>query len=146
MVLAAGLWFAACTAGALGVVTALLDHDALRSTLSETALANDPTAGADLVDAGVRATIALILGSVTLLVAVSLVWTVLVLRRHSWARWLLLVTGALSLAAADVAQSVVLGGADLDRIAFVVQAGLILLAAVVLFTKPSRAWLRRSVG
>jgi hypothetical protein len=142
--IAAGLWLAACAAGALGVGTALLDSDALWSRLTDTARASDPTASAEVVDAGVRATVVLVLGIVVVLVAVSVVGTVLLLRRRSWARWLLLAIGLVGLVAADLAQGLVAGGADLDRMAFLAQAVLVVLGGVALFTRSARLWLRRS--
>ena len=68
----------------------------------------------------------------------------LFLRRRPWARWLLLATGLVTLVAADVAQSTVAGGNELDRIGLVAQAGLVVLALVLLFTPSSRRWLRGS--
>ena len=140
---AAGLWFAACLAGLVGLGAALLDHDALWGALTDTATANDPAASAALVGAGVRATVVLVLGSVAALVVLQLIGTALLLRRRSAGRWILLITGVLSVAAADVAQSVVAGGTDIDRIAFLAQAGLVVLAGIALCTRSVRSWLRR---
>ena len=44
--------------------------------------------------------------------------------------------------AADVAQDLVTGGSDLDRIAFLAQAALAMLALGTLFLPSLRAWLR----
>jgi hypothetical protein len=136
------LWFAACAAGGFGLLAAMMDGAALRAKLAAAATEADPTAPAQLVDDGVDTTILLVLGGVALLVVVTLVGTALLLRRRRWSRWLLLGTGLLTLAAGDVAQSVVTGGVDLDRIGFLVQLGLVVLALVTLFLRSTRAWLR----
>jgi hypothetical protein len=140
--LSVGLWFAACVAGLFGVGAALADGVGLRDRLTATASEVDPTATAEAVRDAVGVTIMLVLGTVVLLVLLTLVWTVLVRRRRSWARWVLLVTGLVSLLAVDLAQSTVAGGNDVDRIALVTQAGLVMVALVLLFTPSSRRWLR----
>jgi hypothetical protein len=137
-----GLWFAACVAGLSGVGAALADGNALRDRLTATAETVDPAATADAIQNAVAATILVVLGAVGALVLLTLLWTALVLGRRSWARWALLGTGLVSAFAIDVAQSTVAGGNDVDRIAFVVQAGLVVLALVLLFARSSRAWLR----
>ena len=88
----------------------------------------------------------MVLGTAGGLAVITLLLAVLLLRRKSWSRWGLLGTGLLTLFVADVGQSVVSGGRDWDRIAFVVQAGLVVLAVVLLFLRPSRVWLRRDRG
>jgi hypothetical protein len=138
----AGLWFAACAAGAFGLVAAMLDGTALRANLEAAALEADPGASAHLVDEGVRTTILVVLGAVALLLVCTLAGAVLLLRRRRWARWLLLATGLLTVVAADLAQSIVTGGVDLDRIGFLIQLGLVLPALVTLFLRPTRTWLR----
>ena len=140
---AAALWFAACAAGIVGPAAALLDHDALWRKLTDTATAGDPAASAALVGAGVRATVVLVLGIVGALVVLGLIGTVLLLRRRSAGRWLLLAVGLATLVTADVAQSVVAGGADVDRMALLAQAGLAVLGCIALCTRPVRTWLRR---
>ena len=144
--LAAALWWAGCLAGVVGIVTALLDRDALERKLTATVRESDPTASGDVVADGVRATIAVVLGSTGLLVLVSLVWMGLVLRRRGWARWALLATALLLLLAVDVTQDMVAGGADVDRGAVLVQGGLVVLACAALLARSARAWFRRSPG
>jgi hypothetical protein len=135
-------WFLAAAAGGAGVVAALADGDALRAKLTAEATAADPDLAADAISDGVTATTALVLGGVALLGVALVVWTLVLLRRRGWARWPLLVTGALVLVADDVAQSVVSGGADLDRTAFVMQAVLVVVAAVGLCWRSTGRWLR----
>jgi hypothetical protein len=136
---AVALWWAGCLAAVTGISAALLDLGELRDRLAVLATAEDPAAPADLVADGVRATIALVLGGVGALVAVSLVWTALVLRGRGWARWALVVTAVPTVLALDVAQTVVTGGADLDRWALVAAAGLCVVAVLPLFSRSARA-------
>ena len=138
----AGLWFAVAATGVLGVVAALLDGDALRADLAATARASDPSATTAVIDDAVTATLATVLGAVVLLAVLTTVWTALLLGRRSWPRWLLLFTGLLSLVGADLGQSMTAVGAGLDRGLFIVQAVLILPALVLLFIRPTRAWVR----
>ncbi|SFF04495.1 hypothetical protein SAMN05216574_108104 [Blastococcus tunisiensis] len=140
--LSAGFWFAACLAGVIALVATMLDGDALRADLTATATADNPSSSLATIEDGVRITILVVLGAVTLLVVSTLVWTVLLLRRRSWARWALLVTGVLTLFAVDVAQSLVAGGGRVDRIAFVAQAGLVALGLITLWARSTRTWLR----
>ncbi|HYX94248.1 MAG TPA: hypothetical protein VE823_04210 [Geodermatophilus sp.] len=135
---AVSLWWAGCLAAVTGISAALLDLGALRDRLAVLATAEDPAAPADLVTEGVRATIALVLGGVGALVAVSLVWTALVLRGSGWARWALVLTAVPTVLVLDVAQTVVTGGADLDRWALVAAAVLCVLAVVPLFSRSAR--------
>lgn len=133
--------FLAAAAGIAGVLAALADGDALREKLTAEATDADPGLAADTIADGVRATTVLVLGSVAFLSLALAVWTAVVLRRRPWARWLLLATGVLTLVAADVAQSVVAGGSELDRIAFVVQAALVVPTLVALFWRSTGRWL-----
>jgi hypothetical protein len=144
--ISAVLWFAACAAGGFGLLAAMMDGAALRAKLEAAAAEADPTASAQRVDSGVDTTILLVLGVVALLVVVTLVGAALLLRKPRWSRWLLLVTGLMTLAAGAVAQSVVTGGVDLDRIGFLVQVGLVVPALVTLFLRSTRAWLRGRGG
>jgi hypothetical protein len=74
---------------------------------------------------------------------IATLWSVaLVRRRRPAARWVLLVTGALTLIAVDVNQGVAAGGAtDVDRVAFLVQGGLVVLAGILLLAPQSTRWL-----
>ena len=136
---AVALWCAGCLAAVTGLSAALLDLGALRDRLAALATAEDPTAPADLVADGVQATLVLVLGGVAALVAVSLLWTALLVRGRGWARWALLLTAVPAVAALGVAQSVVAGGADLDRWALLAAAGLCVLALVPLLGRRARA-------
>lgn len=139
---AAVLWWGAGLAAVLTVVGAVLDREALDARLTALALESDPAAPADVVADGVRATLLLVLGSWVLLVALSLVWSALVLRRRRWARWALVATALPALFVADLAQSTVSGGAELDRIAALTGAGLVVAALVLVWFPSSRRWLR----
>jgi hypothetical protein len=140
-VVSAVLWFATCAAGGFGVLAAMADGTALRAKLEAAATEADPTASAQLVDDGVDTTVLLVLGTVALLVVVTLAGAALLLREGRWSHPLLLGTGLLTLVAGGVAQSVVAGGVDLDRIGFLVQLGLAVPALVTLFLRSNRAWL-----
>ncbi|MBB3086331.1 hypothetical protein FHR93_004564 [Geodermatophilus sabuli] len=133
------LWCAGCLAALTGVVAALLDSTALRNRLVATATADDPAAPAGVVADGVSATIAVVTGGVTLVVLLSLVWVLLLLRGRSWARWALLATILPALVVLDVAQSLVAGDADVDRMALLAAGGLFVLALLPLLTRSSRA-------
>jgi hypothetical protein len=141
-VVSAVLWFTACAAGGFGLLAAVMDGTALRAKLEAAATEADPTASAQLVDDGIDTTILLVLGVVALLLVGTLVGTALLLWRRRGSRWLLLATGLLTLASGLIAQSVVTGGVDLDRIGFLAQIGLVVPALVTLFLRSTRAWLR----
>jgi hypothetical protein len=143
------LWGAGAAAVATGLAAALADGDALRERLTATATAADPAAAPDLVADGVAATIALVTGSVAVLVLVGLGTVALVLRGRSWARWALLAVTLPTLLALDVAQSVVAGGTDVDRSALVAAAVLFVLGPALLLTRSAREHLapgRRARG
>jgi hypothetical protein len=131
------LWFASCAAGVFGVTAALLDGTALEHRLIATAHGED---GA--VADGVRTMIALVTGVPAVLVLLTFIGGALILRGRAGARWLLLVTAPVAVVAAGVAQSVVAGGVDLDRVGLLAQAGLLVLALLSLFARPVRSSLR----
>jgi hypothetical protein len=141
-VVSAVLWFAACAAGGFALLATMMDGDALRTRLTAAATEADPSASADLVRNGVRTTILLVLGVEALLVVGTLAGAALLLGGRAWSRWLLLAAGLLTVVAGVVAQSVVDGGVDLDRIGFLAQVGLVAAAAVTLLLRPTRVWLR----
>jgi hypothetical protein len=89
-------------------------------------------------------TMALACDAVLLLV----VWGLQLIGRRSYGALRVLVpTGVLALVAVAIAQGLVAGGATrLDRTAFLVQAGLIVLATGALLSRSSRAWLRAGTG
>jgi hypothetical protein len=138
----AGLWWAGCAAVLVGLVAGFLDRATLEARLTATATADDPTAPADLVADGVRATMAVVAGSVTVLVLVATIFLVLVLRGRAWARWALLVATLPTLLALDIAQSVVAGGSDVDRWALIAAAGAFVLALLPLLSRSARDFAR----
>jgi hypothetical protein len=140
------LWWASALAGLVGVLAAAANYDAIQAALAADAISRDPSASADVVSLGVRATLWVVLGAWALLLVTTMVGTTLVLHRRAWARWLLLGTGLVALLVADVAQDLVAGGAELDRIGFIAQAVLAVLGLVALFARSSRSWLRGSPG
>ncbi|RBY88696.1 hypothetical protein [Blastococcus sp. TF02A-26] len=135
------LWRAAALAAVVTVVAAALDRVALRERLTALAVETDPDAPADVVADGVRVLLVAVLGSTLVLALLSLVWLRLVLRRRAWARWALLVTALPALLLADLTQSTLSGGAEIDRIAAITQAGLVVAALVALWWRSSRRWL-----
>jgi len=144
--ISAWLWFAACAVGSLGGLAALADGNALRDRLAASARASEPAATTAVIDDAVLTTVLVVLGAVATLVVLTVVWTAFLLRRRSWARWLLLVTGLLTLFAGDVALSLVTGGADMDRIGLLSQMLLLVPAMGLLVARSSRAWLRPDAG
>jgi hypothetical protein len=128
----------------VAVAVSVIDRDRLHTALVDSARADDPAAAENILQNG--ATLAM--AGMALLCAGLLFVTFCALRlsvrRRSGARWALLASGVATLVAADGAQGMVHGGAtDLDRMAFLVQAGLIVLAGATLLTRSSRDWLRR---
>jgi hypothetical protein len=138
------LWSAVCAAGLWGLLAMLADGDALRARLTATATAAEPTTSAATISDGVRVTILVVLGAGVALTVLLLAGAVLLLRRQAWVRWPLAVLGLLALFAAGVAQSVASGGVDLDRIGFITQAGLVVLALIPLCARSTGRWLRRT--
>ncbi|MGY1807532.1 hypothetical protein ACI8AF_09180 [Blastococcus sp. SYSU D00669] len=120
-----------------------VDGDGLRERLTATAQAADPAASEELVESGVRTTLLAVLGAEAALGLLLLVWAALLLTRRSWARWALVVTGAVAAPAAALAQSIVAGGPDADRIAFLAQIGLVVVGLAVLVSRPVRRALGR---
>jgi hypothetical protein len=122
-----------------GVAAALLDETALHDRL--TAAASGQISASVVAD-GVWVTIALVTGVPAVFVVATFIGGALVVRGRASGRRLLLVTAPLAVIAAVVAQSVVAGGIDLDRVGLLAQAGLLALAFVSLFARPVRSWLR----
>ena len=58
------------------------------------------------------------------------------------ARWLLVVTAVVTALVAGLAQDIVEGGPEIDRWAFVAEAGALLVAAVLFCSGAIGAWLR----
>jgi hypothetical protein len=136
---------AAVAAALTGMLAVAADGAALRDRLTAAATKGDPSASAELVRSGVRTTLLLVFGMQSVLVVLLLLGLVLLLRRLTWARGALLGVALVTLAVAALAQDVVAGGRDLDRLAFVVEGGLLLSAGVLLLSRPIGTWLR-SIG
>lgn len=134
------LWLASFLAGIVGLLAMARDLDALRLALRAAALEQDPSASAELLDSSVTAVLRGVFIGSGALIAVSAVCLVFLLRRRSEARWLLTVSGLLSLIAGLVDAGIVTGGAEIDRVAFLVQAAAIVLALITLLVRSSRAW------
>jgi lysylphosphatidylglycerol synthetase-like protein (DUF2156 family) len=136
---------AAVASGLAGMAAMAADGAGLQDRLTAAATKGDPSASAELVRSGVRTTLLLLFGMQSVLVVLLVVGVVLLLRRLTWARWALLGIALVTLALAALAQDVVAGGRDLDRLAFVVEGGLLLVTSVLLLSRPIGTWLR-SIG
>jgi hypothetical protein len=130
---------AACVAGLIGLAGIGAGWQELQRRLSATAGAARPAASAQLVHEGVRTTGLLVVAVVGLLAVGTLLWAVLVLLGRAWARWPLAVTGLLTVAVALALQGVLAGAPAADRGAFLVQAGLAVLASALLLAAGPRA-------
>jgi hypothetical protein len=139
---AACLVFGAVAAGLAAMAAMAADGTGLRDRLTAAATKGDASASEDLVRSGVRTTLLLLFGTQTVLAVLLLIGAALFLRRLQWARWALFGTAVVTLAVAALAQDVVSGGRELDRLAFVVEGGLLVLAGVLLFSRRVGAWLR----
>jgi hypothetical protein len=143
LTVAVRLWALVIVAGLVALIVSAIDLEALRHDLLVDARIDDRTAADHLLSDGVvvlMTTIALACDALLLLA----VWGLrLISRRSDLAVRVLVPTAALSLVAAAIAQAFVAGGAtEVDRMAFVVQAGLLVLATAALLSRSSRAWLR----
>ena len=143
LTVAVRLWALALVAGLVALTVSAIDLEALQHGLLVEARIDDRDAADHLLSDSVillMTTIALACDALLLLA----VWGLRLVGRRSYGAVRVLVpTAALALIAAAVAQAFVAGGAtEIDRMAFVVQAGLIVLATAALLTRSSRAWLR----
>jgi hypothetical protein len=141
------LWALVLVAGLVALILSAIDLEALRHDLLVDARIDDRTAEDRLLSQSVlvlMTTMALACDAVLLLV----VWGLQLIGRRSYGALRVLVpTAVLALVAVAVAQGLVAGGAtQLDRTAFLVQAGLIVLATGALLSRSSRAWLRAGAG
>jgi hypothetical protein len=136
------LGVAAAAAGLAGMAAMAADGNGLRDRLTAAASKGDPTASTELVSSGVRTTLLLIFGAQSVLAALLLIGVALFLRRLPWARWTLLVLAVVALGVAGLAQAVVTGGRDLDRLAFLVEGGLLVLTGALLLSRWVGTWLR----
>ena len=139
---AAWCWVAATLAGLAALGAAALDLAGLRQRLVDSAATADPAADPELLREGADTTVLAVLGPLAVLVVLGLACLVLYLRRRSvWWR-VLLVLGLLTVVVDVLAQDLVSGGPEVDRIATIAQGGLVVLALVLLLLRPSRRWTR----
>jgi hypothetical protein len=137
------LWALVLVAGLVALVVSAIDLQALQHELLVDARIDDRAAAEPLL----LNSVVVLMSGVALVCDALLLLTVwglrLAARRSHGAIHVLVATALLTLLAVAVAQGLVAGGAtDLDRTAFLVQAGLILPATVALLAPSSRAWLR----
>lgn len=137
------LWLASIAAGALGLVTAVVNDDTIRARVTDAALATDPDLAPDVLETGVTATINTLLGMSAALLVVTAVSLAFTLRRTPGLRWVLALAGVLTVALLPLVGSLVAQGTAVDDLAFLVQAGLVVAGLVTLFAGSSRRWLRR---
>ncbi|WP_222195658.1 hypothetical protein [Modestobacter italicus] len=143
---AAWAWCAASVAGLVALATAALDLAGLRQRLVDSAATADPAAEEELLREGADTTVLAVLGPLAALIVLGALCLVLYLRRRSrWGRGLL-VLGVLTVVVDVLAQDLLTGGPEIDRIAAIAQGGLIALALVLLLLPPSRAWSREPRG
>jgi hypothetical protein len=137
------LWALVLLAGLVALILSAIDIEGLRHDLLVDARIDDRTAEDSLLFQSVLVlltTMALVCDALLLLI----VWGLRLIGRRSHGALLVLVpTALLALVAVAIAQGLVAGGAtQLDRAAFLVQAGLLVLATGALLSRSSRAWLR----
>jgi hypothetical protein len=147
MTAAVRLWALVVVAGLVALIVSAIDIQALRAGLLADARIDDRDAAERLLTDGVvvtMTTVALVCDALLLLA----VWGLRLAGRRSHAAVRLLVpTAVLTLVVVLIAQSMVAGGAtELDRMAFLVQGGLVLPATVALLSRSSRTWLRGTTG
>jgi len=143
---AARCWAAGALAGVVALGAAALDLAGMRQRLVDAAAAADPAADAELLREGAYTTVLAVLGPLAALVVLGVLCLVLFLRRRSvWSR-VLLVLGLLTVVVDVLAQDLLSGGPEADRVAVLTQGGLVVLALVLLLLRPSRAWSREPRG
>ena len=134
----------ALAAGGVAVALAAIDRAGLHRELLASARAADPEARTSLLRHGVALTITSAAVLTTVAMLALLAGLVVLRRRRPAARWVIGLAGLLTLAAVGIDQGLVTGGStDVDRLAFLTQGGLTVLALAVLAAPASRAWLRR---
>lgn len=138
------LLLAAVAAGLAAMAAMAADGAGLRDRLTGAATKGAPSASEALVRSGVRTTLLSTFGLQSILALLLLVMVALFLRRQRWARWTLLGTALVTLGVAALAQDVVAGGRDLDRLAFLVEGALLVLGMAALCSRRVGAWLRSS--
>jgi hypothetical protein len=125
-------WTGSVVAGLVALAAAYVDRAALRERLTDSARAADPGGADGLLREGVTLTM-LLVGSVGALLTLAVAACVLAAGRgRRRAMTLLLVVGLLLLAVVAFAQAFVAGGANVARIALLVQGGLLAVGLVTL--------------
>ncbi|MGY5883057.1 hypothetical protein [Modestobacter lacusdianchii] len=143
---AAWTWCAATLAALVALAAAALDLADLRQRLVDSAATADPAAEEELLREGADTTVLAVLGPLAVLTLLGVLCLVLYLRRRSgWARGLL-VLGVLTIVLDVLAQDLLTGGPEVDRIAAIAQGGLVALALVLLLLPASRTWSREPRG
>ena len=131
-------WTGSVLAGLVALAAAYADRSGLRERLTASARAADPGSAADVLREGVTLTLVLV-GSVVAALTLVVALCVLAARRgRRRAATLLLVVGLPLLAVVAFAQAFVAGGSDVDRIALLVQGGLVAVGLLSLRAGRSR--------
>jgi hypothetical protein len=143
LTVAISLWALVLVTGLVALIVSAIDLEALRHDLLVDARIDDREAAEALLHDSVIVLITAVALTCDALLLLA-IWGLRLVSQRSYAAVRVLVpTAALALVAAAVAQSFVAGGGtELDRMAFLVQGALILLATGALLTRSSRAWLR----
>jgi hypothetical protein len=142
LAVAASFWTTSFIAGLAAFIAAYSDRGTLRARLTASAAADDPTLAADVLRDGVTLTMAAVLAVNALIMLLAGVSLILVLRGRRTARWFLAFSGVLTLLVVYVDQDFVSGGIEIDRIALLVEALLVVVGTVAVLTRSSGAWLR----
>jgi hypothetical protein len=140
--LAATAWTGSFVLAVIAFVAVYTDRQALRDTLTNAALADDPTLAADVLRRGVTLTMLAVLVANLILIVLAILCLVLVMRGRGAARWFLFVIGLLSLLLIAFDQSFVTGGFEADRVTLAIEAGLVLIGTVALLSPSAGQWLR----
>jgi uncharacterized membrane protein len=139
---AAWCWGASTVAGGVALVAAVLDLAEVRRRLVDAAAAADPGTAEDLLRQGADTAVVAVLGSLTVLVVLGLVALLLHLRRRkAWTR-VLMVLGLLTAGVDVLAQDLLGGGPEVDRVAVLAQGGFVVAALVLLLFPSARTWSR----
>lgn len=139
---ARGLWLASFAVGALIVVTAFFARDAQVERLSAAAAVIDPGRDAETLEAVAMILFWGSLGALALIVLVEAILLRVMMRRHGWVRWVLLVALAAHLGIVLLVEASVVAP-DLEGIAArVLLVGQLLLAGAGLIVSalPGTRW------
>jgi hypothetical protein len=140
--LAATAWTGSFILALFAFVAVYTDRQALRETLTNAALADDPTFAADVLRQGVTLTMVAVLVANLILIVLAILCLTLVMRGRGAARWFLFAIGLVSLLLIAFDQSFVTGGFEADRVTLGIEAGLVLIGTLALLSPSAGAWLR----